>query len=265
MTYLDLSNSQPVLFNVILQQYKNKASKELINEIDKYLEITTNGKWYEWLQGLFGLTRDECKKIWMKIAYSKNNHNKDVKKVFQKEFPLIYSIIESIKSQKYEKFAISLQLIESEVFIDEICKELVKEGIIPYTMHDGLLVPIEHQQKTIEIMSSILENKIGAVPNIKIENYKSEQIESVIRINNDISISNSEAEIDNAIKMQDLISLFDNFKIKDLTISRIIEITNGRYLNKINPELFSGFHKKLIDGKISIEEFIINVEKHKKS
>ncbi|VXB47363.1 conserved hypothetical protein [Flavobacterium sp. 9R] len=169
MSYLDLSNSQPVLFNILLQSYRKNASEALLNEIDNYFIITTSGKWYEWLQGLYGLNRNECKEIWMKIAYSKNHHNPEVKQIFKKGFPLIYGIIEEIKKEKHEDFAVELQKIESKIFIDEICKELVNHGIIPYTMHDGLLVPKEHKEKTLEIMQTILKEKLGVIPLIKVE------------------------------------------------------------------------------------------------
>lgn len=170
MSYLDLSNSQPVLFNILLQSYRKNASEALLNEIDNYFSITTSGKWYECLQGLYGLSRDECKEIWMKIAYSENPHNKEVKKVFQKEFPLIYNIIAEIKKEDYANFAIELQKIESKIFIDEICKELVGHDIIPYTMHDGLLVSSEHEKTTLKIMQSILKERLGTIPLVKVEN-----------------------------------------------------------------------------------------------
>lgn len=169
MSYLDLSNSQPVLFNILLQSYRKKASEALLKEIDRYFSITTSGKWYEWLQGLYGLTRNECKEIWMKIAYSKNAHNTEIKNVFRKEFPLVYGIIAEIKKEKHANFAIALQKIESKIFIDEICKELVNNSIIPYTMHDGLLVPSEHEMVTLNIMQSILKERLGAIPLIKVE------------------------------------------------------------------------------------------------
>lgn len=170
MSYLDLSNSQPVLFNIILKSYLENASDELKKEIQWYSEITLSGQWYECLQRLYGLSRDECKEIWMQIAYSQNDHYLKEKKVFKTGFPEIYSLIEKIKEVKYEQFSIELQLIESKIFIDEICRELVNQNIIPFTMHDGLLVSIEHEQMTLDIMSSILKRHLGAEPKIKVEN-----------------------------------------------------------------------------------------------
>ena len=172
MSYLDLSNSQPVLFNIILKSYLDTASDELKKEIGWYSEITLSGQWYECLQRLYGLSRNECKEIWMQIAYSENDHYLKEKKVFKAGFPEIYSLIEKIKEVNYEQFSIELQLIESKIFIDEICRELVNQNIIPYTMHDGLLVSIENEQMTLYIMSSVLKSHLGAVPKIKVENFK---------------------------------------------------------------------------------------------
>jgi hypothetical protein len=169
MTYLDLSNSQPVLFNIMLKEFRKDASIKLAKELDKYFVITTTGKWYEWLQSIYGMSRNDCKKIWMQIAYSENKHYKDSKIVFRKVFPLILSIIENAKVKNHAEFSIALQLIESNIFINEISKELVKVDIIPYTMHDGLLVPKEKGDRTLEIMSSVLKKHLGVVPLISID------------------------------------------------------------------------------------------------
>lgn len=65
-------------------------------------------------------------------------------------------------------FAIELQKIESKVFIDKICKVLVGEGIIPYTIHDGLIVPKASTARTKEIMLEELKKVIGDYPTIKV-------------------------------------------------------------------------------------------------
>ena len=181
MAYLDLSNSQPVLFNKILQTYRKNASGKVLAELDRYLEVTTSGKWYEELIRVFdvkygpneNLTFDEarnvCKKVWMLLAYSNNNEQRNLKKVFALEYPFVSSVMKSIKKSNYNQFAISLQLIESKVFIDIICKQLVNEGIIPYTMHDGLLVPKESMERTKEVMLENLKDFIGACPIITVQ------------------------------------------------------------------------------------------------
>ena len=59
-------------------------------------------------------------------------------------FPEILAIIERYKDTDHTDFFIELRKIESEVFIDKIAKKMVSEGIIPFTIHDAILVGKEH-------------------------------------------------------------------------------------------------------------------------
>lgn len=175
MVYIDLKNSQPVLFNLMLNDYREGASPQLLEEIEKYKQLTATGKWYEYLGGLFQADREFGKQIWMKIAYSKNSSNKDAKKIIKNDFPLMMEIIESIKQENHADFAIGLQKLESNIFIDEICRALVKASIIPYSLHDGLLLPVEHESKAIEIIMSILKAHLGINPELSIEYFSEKQ------------------------------------------------------------------------------------------
>jgi hypothetical protein len=172
MSYLDLSNSQPVLFNVLLNEYINTNDESLKKEIAHYKELTIRGEWYEFLMKEFKTDRDNAKIIWMEIAYSKNNSHKGHKKIFNKKFPLLNEIIEDAKKDYHGDFAIKLQRIESEIFIDEICKELVEAGIMPYTLHDGVLVPKDKEMETYDIMIKVLTKHLGKAPVISINGEK---------------------------------------------------------------------------------------------
>lgn len=172
LSYLDLSNSQPVLFNIMLNQYDTKRRLALKAEIEEYKASTLSGHWYELLMELYGIDRNTAKDYWMQIAYSKNKSYRRQKNKFAKRFPEIMKIIEKKKETDHAKFAIGLQKIESEIFIDEICKELVEKNIMAYTLHDGLLVPKEKEQETYEIMSCVLRKHLGEVPVISINDNK---------------------------------------------------------------------------------------------
>ena len=168
MAYLDLVNSQPVLFNVLLSKYRKNASIEQLKELDTYLLSTTNGIWYEELEKIYNVSRNEAKEIWMEIAYSENSSYVKRKKKFSESFPFISKIIEELKIKNHADFSIELQKIESVVFIDKICKDLVAAGIVPFTIHDGLLVPKNSWKKTEFIMLENLKKVIGAYPKIKV-------------------------------------------------------------------------------------------------
>ncbi|MEY8860920.1 hypothetical protein [Tenacibaculum singaporense] len=169
MVYLDLKNAQPVLFNIILKEHLINATEDLKKEIDQYFKNTINGNWYEHLQELYNTTREESKNLWMKIAYSKNKSYKDDKKVFKDAYPNIYKIIASHKTKDHSDLAIKLQKIESDIFIDKICRKLVEKEIIPFTIHDAVIVKKEHKEITLKIMESVFRDALGVVPCIKEE------------------------------------------------------------------------------------------------
>ena len=154
MSYYDLSNSQPVLFNLILKEHYNPNNPKLNAEIDRYAEITLNGNWYEFLMDLFKIDRDSAKKV------------------FASKFPEISKVIRNYKKDNHANFAIELQRIESKIFIDEICKELVAMDIIPYTLHDGLIVPKTKEKEVYSVMCSVLEKNLGKVPVISLNGNK---------------------------------------------------------------------------------------------
>jgi hypothetical protein len=174
LSYLDLCNSQPVLFNIILKGINIKNNPKLKREMEDYEKITLSGKWYEALMDIYKIQHRELAKLmWMLVAYSSNDkkHSKNKSK-FSKRFPEINKIIKKMKEPRYEQFSIELQRIESKIFIDEICKELVEKGIIPYTLHDGVIVPKERKEETYQVMAEILKKHLGSVPVIEIDGVK---------------------------------------------------------------------------------------------
>jgi hypothetical protein len=105
----------------------------------------------------------------MEIAYSQNKHYADKKQVFENAYPGIYGIIKDSKKSDHKAFAIGLQKLESKIFIDDISRELVKRGIIPLTLHDGLMVPKDREEETLQVMRSVLKSYLGTEPTITIE------------------------------------------------------------------------------------------------
>ena len=169
MSYLDLANSQPVLFNVLLKRESQNRSEGYRREIEEYKDITMKGLWYERLMEIYGCSRDEAKIKWMKIAYSKNHQDKVIKGLFYEHFPNILEYITKIKLTHHNLFAIALQKIESKIFIDKIATKLIKKGIIPLTIHDGLVVNKDEKDQTMAIMEQVLTNFLGFCPEIREE------------------------------------------------------------------------------------------------
>ncbi|PHR49854.1 MAG: hypothetical protein COA32_01585 [Fluviicola sp.] len=212
---LDLKNSQPVLFNIILDiiyklinddisleeifltlSYKNKYIKETISliyqwikkdskwvdilkkEIPIYKEYTSNGTWYNHIADIYNkhystdiFTRNMSKSLWMALAYSGNYSEKynTSKSAFEKEYKGLGRLLRKFKQKKYNKLAICLQQIESEIFMDGIAKRLCDKGIVPYTIHDSVIVNENQLEEARKVMSGVLNQSLGFPPIIEEE------------------------------------------------------------------------------------------------
>lgn len=71
----------------------------------------------------------------------------------------------------HSQFAIELQIAESRIFIDEICRGLVGKDIIPITLHDGLLVKNKDADETYDYMKLVLSSHLGSAPSISVKKF----------------------------------------------------------------------------------------------
>jgi hypothetical protein len=210
---IDLKNSQPVIFNIILDYilntiiYNNRNSNtlslclekyidnttktsiykgfkqhqkrvQLEEEINRYKHHTSNGKWYEHLSdiyneyyGIDSLGREDMKSKWMAIAYSSNSSKdyREDKIPFEQSYPMISKLIRILKKANYKSFSIMLQKIESEIFIDNITKELLENNIVPITVHDSMIVSESEVSKVKDIMEAQLIKYLGFKPVLDVE------------------------------------------------------------------------------------------------
>lgn len=166
-------------FNRIRKIRKNRVD-ELNTNFSKFDKWANSGSFYEIFaeKSGYGLSKDEMKKIVYAVFFSANITEKTIKgkkmlryipyekekKVFAKTFPVIYEIIKLLKEKEHNKFAIFLQKTESIIFIDKISKELVDIGIVPFTLHDSIVIEREHQDKTKEVIDKVFLEELGYIP-----------------------------------------------------------------------------------------------------
>ncbi len=127
------------------------------------------------------LTRDQVKQIMFEVLFSRNvcfegkrifRPFEKEKKIFSSVFPVLNEMIEALKDKEHNKLAIYLQRMESKIFIDEIAKMLVENSIVPFTIHDSLIIQANQQEKALNIVQSVFKKEIGIVPAFHIEKIK---------------------------------------------------------------------------------------------
>ena len=84
----------------------------------------------------------------------------------------VYNTIKALKVKDHRTLPIYLQRLESHLFIDCIARELVDNGIVPFTIHDSVIVKTKDQDKAIEIMNDVFIKEIGEIPTYDIKKLK---------------------------------------------------------------------------------------------
>jgi len=154
---------------------------KLRKEIEEYRYHTSTGNWCEHLADIYNdyyntneFDREKAKSLWMPIAYSTIN-SKDYassKKAFKKKYKCISKVMYSIKKGNYKRLVQLLQKVESDIFIDRICKELIEVGITPLTIHDSIIIPKNELQKSREVLERVLVEALGFSPTVKTESLR---------------------------------------------------------------------------------------------
>jgi len=176
---IDIANSQPLLFNILIKKYSKAFSSYdgHYEDVKKYEELTTAGKIYEYLMVKMGIPnemRQEFKKdVFGKIFYCDNSKKYVYKerKVFQRLFPNVYKIIEHYKKDNYKQLPISLQKAEAEIMIGTICKRIANERpeIFITTIHDSIMTTNKNKNYVSDVILNEFEKNFNLKPTIKIE------------------------------------------------------------------------------------------------
>jgi len=158
----------------ILLFHQNQEKSKMV-KLRTYYKSALNGTLYEEFINYYSgdITRIEVKNIMFKVLFSRNKfysgyrkiipYEKD-KKTFAKVYSFVYEVVKILKTKDHRKLAIYLQRLESYLFIDCIAKELVNKGIVPFTIHDSVIIKAEYREKAIEIVNGVFIKQIGVIP-----------------------------------------------------------------------------------------------------
>jgi hypothetical protein len=177
---IDISNSQPLLFNILISRYLFRYTNYCgiilpyvpqNSDLRFYKELTEQGKFYEYLMEEFGIYENRSLfkvRFFSKVFYSKENENEE-REHFKKLFPGVADIISYYKKVNYKDLAIQLQRIEADIMINLIVPRLANKNIFILTIHDSILTIPDN----VELVKEIIMNefkKYNLQPTLKIKN-----------------------------------------------------------------------------------------------
>lgn len=175
-------------FNALSKIHQNDPFFEN-GELLKFQDSVVNGSLYDDLKSSLAnvlLSREDVKEIIFAILFSRNEYHEDYKRIlpyarekrlFAKVYPSIYRMVHILKMKDHAKLSILLQRIESKVFIDIICPELINQGIMPLTIHDSIIIPVHQVREAMRICEMTFEKYFGVIPKFHLKSLLNENVD----------------------------------------------------------------------------------------
>jgi len=125
------------------------------NDVFQFLQDVFFHDFYDILKLLLKLPTRQHAKLWaFTIVFAKENTNNIIKRQMMDLYPTVVKIIDDFKkTYKSNEFAIGLQVLEAEIFIDNIWNKAQKQSITSFTRHDSLLFAISKRDEVEPIIS----------------------------------------------------------------------------------------------------------------
>jgi hypothetical protein len=155
LSQIDLGNSQFALLASTLPS-------DLVHPTTlEFKDAAATGVLYELVQSKLNLTsRKRAKQATFELLFSSHkNKSEDLSKM-RVEFPEVMDYIDTFKIKNgHKNFSISLQKIESDLFIDNILRQLSSLSLGCLTKHDSVICKKEDLGEVLGIMNLIFKSK----------------------------------------------------------------------------------------------------------
>ncbi len=160
LTELDITNSQPLFFAILLK----KEVPSINGDTRRYFDLVKNGLIYDdIIQNSTIKTRKSAKELMYKVLFGDNEECKKENRIFKTLYPSAHEYIVEFKTEKknYRLLSHQLQRMESEFIFDTVVAEIIKEypNMIFFTVHDSICFPKSYKNRIKKIFDKHL-NKL---------------------------------------------------------------------------------------------------------
>jgi len=120
--------------------------------------------------------RAHGKGIAFRTVFSKPKPENELVRQFRHLYPTVIGIINDFKEKYgYNQFAIGLQRVEAEIFIDNIWQQAKRAKINCFTRHDSLVYPINKRKEVEQIFASVFKS-YDFIYRVEYEEFNTEEI-----------------------------------------------------------------------------------------
>ena len=182
------ANTTSVIPPLMLQKPLQLTEKE---DVKLFLSLVEKGQLYEYLEGAFKSVlgtnftdRKSIKAAVFQVLFTDNRFigQKEAapKKLFKKIFPNVYKLFAAYKKGDATVLPKLLQMIEARLILDVLAKRISKErpNAPIFTIHDSVTTTVENVDFVKMVMREELERVIGITPNLKVERWEFEELDS---------------------------------------------------------------------------------------
>ena len=184
---LDLSCSQVYLLLPLLK--KTNAAQNAGEDFERFIELVFTGSFYQEVARLVTarnktllLEGEEKQAFFMFVPFSTTHAAYGYRRAFNKEFPTVNrATLELVTSEAVDpatgelqkvigSLAVMLQRLESHLFLERIAARLHQElgdTAFVVTLHDSIYFERHHYQVVHRVMTDILWEATGYIPNLK--------------------------------------------------------------------------------------------------
>jgi hypothetical protein len=170
---LDIRNSQPLIFALILQRHYGPLAG-MPDDARRYVELCQEGKFYDVLMIEAGIPPDRRsdfkRRFFAHVFFCENWPETESAKAFGAAFPSVYAVVRREKEPDYTELAKNLQRAESGLMIGGVATRLMNEApqIPVLTIHDSIMTTPEHAETVRSVMLEEFA-KAGLRPTIKVD------------------------------------------------------------------------------------------------
>jgi hypothetical protein len=211
--------------------------------------------------------RAHGKSIAFRTVFSKPKPENELVRQFRHLYPTVINIINDFKEKNgYNQFAIGLQRVEAEVFIDNIWKEAKKQGINCFTRHDSLVFPINKRKEVEQIITDVFKS-FDFIYRVEYEEFNTDEI--MQRLINETDYVDYVDDFDEVF-FYSMLHTDDDNKLKDneLFWEQLQEITLPKhveqdYFNYVNIDTLFQIYELdgiTMEAQMALEEDIANLQ-----
>jgi hypothetical protein len=164
LTELDIPNSQPLFFAILL-----KTEIPHINgDTKRYFELVKNGLIYDDITEKSRIKdRKGAKELMYKVLFGNNEDNKKENRIFKKLYPSVHEYILEYKLEKknYRFLSHKLQNMESEFMFNDVVSEVMEKypKLVFFTVHDSIIFPVKYKNEIKVIFDKHLNRLISKI------------------------------------------------------------------------------------------------------